>query len=70
MALVLTRRPGEAIWVGNSRIEVVEISGKQARLAVAAPPEVHIIRNEKLNPDDPRVELEAGLHNRRRRLAP
>lgn len=44
--LTLTRRVGEAIWIGDIRIVVTEIRGKQVRLGFEAPPEVKIQREE------------------------
>ena len=45
--LVLTRKLGETITVGNDvRITVVEIKGKQVRLGIEAPAETVIHREE------------------------
>ena len=45
--LVLTRKSGEAIAIGNNiKITVVEIKGKQVRIGVEAPPETSIHREE------------------------
>jgi carbon storage regulator len=45
--LVLTRREGEAVQVGEAiRIVLVRIQGGQARLAIEAPREVPIWREE------------------------
>jgi len=45
--LVLTRKSGEAITIGNTiKITVVEIKGKQVRIGVEAPPETSIHREE------------------------
>ncbi len=45
--LVLTRRLGEAITIGeNIRIVVVDISGHQVKLGIDAPKEVEIYREE------------------------
>jgi len=45
--LVLTRRVGEKIYLGdNIVLTVTAISGQQIRLGINAPPEVPILRNE------------------------
>jgi carbon storage regulator len=45
--LVLTRRLGEAITIGeNIRIVVVDISGHQVKLGIEAPKDVEIYREE------------------------
>ncbi len=45
--LVLTRKVGEKIHLGNNIIvTVTSISGQQVRLGITAPPEVSILRNE------------------------
>jgi len=48
--LVLTRKPGETVVVGNSiRITVIELSPGVVRLGFDAPPEVSIYREEIYN---------------------
>jgi carbon storage regulator len=48
--LVLTRKPGESIVVGNTiRITVVELSPGTVRLGFEAPPDVSIYREEIYN---------------------
>ncbi len=45
--LVLTRRLGEAITIGdNIRIVVVDISGNQVKIGIDAPKDVEIYREE------------------------
>lgn len=45
--LVLSRKPGEALRIGaECRIEIVSVSGSVVRLAIAAPDEVSIHREE------------------------
>jgi carbon storage regulator len=47
--LVLTRKPGQEIVVGdNIRLTVLEIRGRQIRLGIAAPADVSIVRMELL----------------------
>ena len=45
--LVLTRKPGEKIFIGdNVALTVVEVKGDSVRIAVDAPREVKIYRGE------------------------
>ena len=45
--LVLTRKPGEAIQIGDGvRVHVVEIRGKQVRLGIEARAEMLVHRSE------------------------
>lgn len=47
--LVLTRRPGQGLRIGDSiELTVVRISGDRVVLALAAPAEVPIVRGELL----------------------
>ena len=49
--LVLTRKVGEKIYLGDDVIiTVTAISGQQVRLGFTAPPEVTILRNELIVP--------------------
>lgn len=45
--LVLTRKVGETIWVGdNVEIVITEIKGDQIKLGIQAPKSVEIVRGE------------------------
>ena len=45
--LIITRRPGERIMLGDDvLVEVVEVSGSSVRLGIAAPRSVPIYREE------------------------
>jgi len=45
--LVLSRRAGESIEIGpNVTVEILSIAGKQCRIAITAPLDVHIRRTE------------------------
>jgi carbon storage regulator len=45
--LILTRRPGESIQVGeNIEISILEIRGNQVRIGINAPPDVLVLRSE------------------------
>jgi carbon storage regulator len=45
--LVLSRRPGESITIGDDIVvTVVAVAGGQVRLGISAPRNVHILREE------------------------
>lgn len=45
--LILTRKPGEVIYIGDKiKVTVVEIKGNQIRLGIDAPSEFRIFRKE------------------------
>lgn len=46
--LILTRKPGESILIGEDiRVTVIEIrAGKQVRLGIEAPPKTLILRED------------------------
>ena len=45
--LILTRRPGETILIGDDiEVTVMRISGNQVRIGIEAPEDVHIVRGE------------------------
>ena len=46
MSLVLSRRVGEAVRVGNAIISVQKSSNNHTKLAIEAPQDVEIIRSE------------------------
>ena len=49
--LILTRRPGESIQVGDDiEISIIEIRGNQVRLGINAPAEVLVLRSELIDP--------------------
>lgn len=48
--LVLSRKPGEHILVGNNiRITIVSIQGRQVRIGIEAPGDVPVFREEVLS---------------------
>ena len=56
--LILTRRPGESIQVGNDiEISVLEIRGNQVRIGINAPAEILVLRTELLE-SKPQAETE------------
>lgn len=68
MPLVLTRRIGERLFIGDSiAIEVVEGGKQQIKLAVSAPDGVHVVREELVEVQDP---LDPRLQIRRAKLRP
>jgi carbon storage regulator len=51
LALVLTRKPGEAFYVGpDIRIVFVRATGEGIRLAIEAPRDVLVLREELVPP--------------------
>ena len=46
--LVLTRRAGESVAVGDYLIEVVSVKGAEVKLAFIAPKSVRVVRTELL----------------------
>jgi len=57
--LVLTRKEGEAIRVGDEvRVVVVEIRGNQVKLGIEAPQSVVVDREERV--DDEKEEGDGG----------
>jgi carbon storage regulator len=53
--LIITRKEDEAIAIGNDiRLLVVKIMGKQVRLGIEAPPDLLVLREEKLFERDKR----------------
>ncbi|MDE1904926.1 MAG: carbon storage regulator [Rhodospirillales bacterium] len=53
--LVLRRKPGEAIVLGNViEITIIAVEGNVVRLSVRAPESITIVRKELLAPEHPR----------------
>ncbi|HZA59569.1 MAG: csrA [Solirubrobacterales bacterium] len=47
--LVLTRKPGQRILIGDDvEVQVLSVSGEKIRLGITAPRDVSIFRNEVL----------------------
>jgi carbon storage regulator CsrA len=45
--LVLTRKPGEKIVIGNGiTVKVVEVQGNRVRIGIGAPDDVRVLRGE------------------------
>ncbi len=64
--LVLMRRPGERVYIGDATIEIVAVRGDQVRVGIAAPPEVSIVREEVATPAERARRPAAGGGGRRR----
>jgi carbon storage regulator CsrA len=56
--LTLSRKPGEGIWVGDVFFRVVKASADKVTLAIFAPPDIRILREEL----DPRPTPPPKLH--------
>ena len=55
--LVLTRKPGQSIMIGDEvEVQVLSVAGEKVRLGITAPREVAIFRNEVYE----RIESENG----------
>ena len=55
--LVLTRKPGQSILIGNGiEVQVLSVAGEKVRLGITAPKDVAIFRDEVLE----RIEDEGG----------
>ena len=49
--LVLTRKPGQSIMIGEGiEVQVLSVSGEKVRLGITAPRDVTIFRDEVLEP--------------------
>lgn len=46
MALVLSRKVNETLIIGNARVTVVRVTGDTVRLAIEAPRDVNVVREE------------------------
>lgn len=54
--LILTRRPGEALYIGeNIKVMVTRINGNQVKIGIQAPKEIGIVRDELVD-DDSTIE--------------
>jgi carbon storage regulator len=55
--LVLTRKPGQSIMIGDGvEVQVLSVAGEKVRLGITAPRDVSIFRNEVYD----RIESETG----------
>ena len=62
--LILTRRVGEALMVGNdTKIVVVGVKGSQIRLGINAPKDIEVHREEifdKINTKDDSIKIKSS----------
>jgi carbon storage regulator len=59
--LVLSRKPMERIYIGDSVVvTVLEIRGNKARIGIDAPKDLHVVRSELLD----RVSVTSGIDSR------
>jgi carbon storage regulator len=59
--LVLTRKPGQSIMIGDGvEVQVLSVAGEKVRLGITAPRDVPIFRNEVYE----RIEEEASEEGR------
>ena len=68
--LVLSRKPGEKVYIGNHiTITVVEIKGNRIRIGIEAPESVPVLRaelNDFLKPGaEPKLESGLAMDNSR-----
>jgi carbon storage regulator len=53
MSLVLSRKPGSSILIGpDIEVTILEIRGQQVRIAISAPAELRILRDELLDREE------------------
>ena len=59
--LVLTRKPGQSIMIGDGvEVQVLSVAGEKVRLGITAPRDVSIFRNEVYD----RIEGESAARRR------
>jgi carbon storage regulator len=59
--LVLTRKPGQSIMIGDGvEVQVLSVAGEKVRLGITAPRDVSIFRNEVYDRIESEGEEEGG----------
>jgi carbon storage regulator len=54
MALILSRKVGEAIWIApDVVVQITEVKGDRVKVGITAPRETRVLRNE-LKGDEPK----------------
>lgn len=67
--LILTRRPGESLTIGDDVVvTVVSVTGNQIRLGITAPREVRVLREEVYKAMQEENQADANGHDSDRRL--
>ncbi len=61
--LVLSRKIGQTIRIGNTSVELLEIKGHRVRLGVSAPDDVRIVRTELAPRPSPCTTVPAPLQH-------
>lgn len=68
--LVLSRKPGESVNIGDEvKVTVLSISGKQVRIGIEAPSDIAVHREEIYNKIVSEQELEPTTHVMKRSRA-
>ena len=55
--LMITRKEGEEVQIGDVSVKIYEIRGNKVRLAILAPPDVPVRRKEKAPAEVPVREI-------------
>ena len=58
--LVLSRKKGESIFIGDVKVTIVDVRGDRVRVGIEAPKEVPVVRKELKSPEEIAL-LEARL---------
>jgi len=62
--LVLTRKPGQSIMIGDGvEIQVLSVAGEKVRLGITAPRDVPIFRNEVYERIESENQVSAGAED-------
>ena len=56
--LILGRRSGEVIWIGDAYVRIKQVKGNTVKLAIEAPKDTLIMRGEIDDRPDPTVKPE------------
>ena len=60
--LVLTRKPGQSIMIGDGvEVQVLSVAGEKVRLGITAPRDVSIFRNEVYDRIDSEISGSDGI---------
>ncbi len=51
--LVLRRRVGEQVWIGETCVTILAIAPHQVKLGFTAPPDIVIVRSELMKQEQP-----------------
>lgn len=62
--LVLSRKSGEELLIGEARIEILSVGPKSVRLAIRAPRDVLILRGELIGRETPRSDDDGTCRDR------